>query len=259
MKKNRLYQLMLANRAAPRLFKAEAAPNDGEATIYIYDIIGEDYWSGGGVTAKRFLDALAELGDVDTVHLRINSPGGDVFEARTIISAMQSSRARFVAHIDGLAASAASFIAAAADEVEMTKGAFLMVHNAWTLVMGNRHDLTDVAAMLAKVDASIADDYATKTGSDLETIQGWMDAETWFTAQEALDVGLADRIAEKAEAAKNTWNLAALANVPDALAQPPAPEPEPEPEPEPSEHDTEQAAAAARRIRQLWLVEKSPA
>lgn len=255
MKKNRLYQMMLANRAAPRLFKAEAAPNDGEATIYIYDIIGEDYW-GGGVTAKRFLDALAELGDVDTVHLRINSPGGDVFEARTIISAMQASRARFVAHIDGLAASAASFIAAAADEVEMTKGAFLMVHNAWTFAVGNRHDLADVAAMLAKVDASIADDYVAKTGADMETVQGWMDAETWFTAQEALDAKLADRIAEKAEPAKNTWNLSALANVPEALAAPAAPA-EPDPEPQPEEI-SDSAADAAIRARRLRLAELSP-
>lgn len=257
MKKNRLYQLMLANRAAPRQFKAEAAPNDGEATIYLYDIIGEDFWTGGGVTAKRFLDALTELGDVDTVHLRINSPGGDVFEARTIISAMQASRARFVAHIDGLAASAASFIAAAADEVEMTRGAFLMVHNAWTFAMGNRHDLTDVAAMLAKVDLSIAEDYVAKTGADLETVQGWMDAETWFTAQEALDVKLADRIAEKAEPAKNTWNLSALANVPEALAKPVQDQQTTEPAP-PAE-DPEVAAAAARRERQLRLAELSPA
>lgn len=258
MKKNRLYQLMLANRAAPRLFKAEAAPNDGEATIYIYDIIGEDWWSGGGVTAKRFLDALAELGDVDTVHLRINSPGGDVFEARTIISAMQANRARFVAHIDGLAASAASFIATAADEVEMTKGAFLMVHNAWTYAVGNRHDLASVASMLEKVDRSIADDYATRTGADMETVQGWMDAETWFTAQEAVDAKLADRIAEKAEAAKNTWNLSALANVPDALAVAEMPTPAPNPNPEPKQ-TSEGAAAAALRARQLRLVETSPA
>lgn len=246
---------MLANRAAPRLFKAEAAPNDGEATIYIYDIIGEDYWSDGGITAKRFLEALSELGEVDTVHLRINSPGGDVFEARTIISAMQASRARFVAHIDGLAASAASFIAAAADEVEMTKGAFLMVHNAWTLAMGNRHDMLDVATMLEKVDRSIADDYVAKTGADMETVQGWMDAETWFTAQEALEAKLADRIAEKAEPAKNTWNLSALANVPEALAAPAPLPPEPEPQPE---EISDSAAAAAVRARRLRLAELSP-
>lgn len=258
MKKNRLYQLMLANRAAPRQFRAEAAPNDGEATIYIYDIIGEDWWSGGGVTAKRFIDALTELGDVDTIHLRINSPGGDVFEARTIISAMQASRARFIAHIDGLAASAASFIATAADEVEITKGAFLMVHNAWTYAIGNRHDLTSTAAMLAKVDLSIAEDYVAKTGADLETVQGWMDAETWFTAQEAVDVKLADRVAEKAEPAKNTWNLSALANVPAALAKPAQEDPAPAPAPPPEENH-EHAAAAARRERQLRLAELSPA
>lgn len=252
MKTNRLTQLLVANRAAPREFRAEAGTD--EATIYLYDMIGEDFWTGEGVTAKRFIETLSAIA-APVIHLRINSPGGDVFEARTITAAMDAHPAKFVAHIDGLAASAASFIAARADEVEMSAGSFLMVHNAWTFAMGNRHDLLSTAAFLEKIDASIADDYVTRTGAERAVVVGWMDAETWFTADEALAAGLSDRTATKAEQPKNTWNLTAFEHAPAALTAAPAPTP-PAPTPEP---EIETAAECDRRLRALRLVETEPA
>lgn len=173
----------------PRQYRQMAGAS--EATIWLYDIVGEDMW--GGVSAKAFAADLSAI-TAPIIHLRINSPGGDVFDARAMVTALRQHPAHVIAHIDGLAASAASYIAMACDEVEMAEGAFLMVHNAWGVVIGNRHNLLDMAETLEKVDASILADYQTRTKQSTDTIQGWMDAETWFTATEALDVGFIDRV-----------------------------------------------------------------
>src|SRR5690554_5973223 len=162
-----------------------------EATIWLYDVIGDEMW--GGVSAKTFVKDLAAV-TAPTIHLRINSPGGDVFDARAMVTALRQHPARVIAHIDGLAASAASYIALAADEVSMSDGAFLMIHNAWGVVIGNRHDLLEMALTLEKIDKSIIQDYEHRTGQPTRVLQDWMDKETWFTAQEALDAGFTDRI-----------------------------------------------------------------
>src|SRR5699024_9441941 len=127
-------QLLRDNEAKPSAFEVKAAFN--AATIYVYDVIGGFF---GGVDAEDFAREVAAL-DVDTIHLRINSPGGDVFDARAMQTALRGHRAHVIAHIDGLAASAASGIAMAADEIEIAEGGFLMIHNAWTLAMGNQAD-----------------------------------------------------------------------------------------------------------------------
>ena len=101
-----------------------------EATIYIYDMI-DAYW---GISAKSVIEALASVADVPTVHLRINSPGGDVFEGRAIVEAIKRFAGKTIAHVDSLAASAATSIAIAADEVEIAQGAFFMIHNASGMV-----------------------------------------------------------------------------------------------------------------------------
>src|SRR5690554_1610966 len=160
-----------------------------EATIWLYDVIGDEMW--GGVSAKTFVKDLAAV-TAPTIHLRINSPGGDVFDARAMVTALRQHPARVIAHIDGLAASAASYIALAADEVEMADGAFLMIHNAWGVVVGNRHDLLDMAETLEKIDATILADYQARTHRSSSDIQEWMDKETWFTAAEALEAGFVD-------------------------------------------------------------------
>lgn len=217
-----LMQLALKNQSAKRESRIEMKGR--EATVYLYDIVGEDWF--GGVSAKDFVPQLNAL-DADTIHLRINSPGGDVFDARAIATALKNHKANVIAHIDGQAASAATYIALAADEVEMADGGFFMIHNAWTMAMGNAADLTETAALLDKVDATIVADYQRKTGKPAEQIAQWMADTTWFTAQEAVDHGFVDRIMEGQKAAKNLWNMDAYGNAPAALMNK---DEEPEPE-----------------------------
>ena len=239
---NRIQQLLHDNVQTPRRYACQVATEegDGSATVWLYDVIGADAW--GGIGADRFVRDIAEI-RAPVIHLRINSPGGDVFDARAMVTALRAHPARVVAHIDGLAASAASYVALAADEVEISEGAFVMVHNAWGVVLGNRHDLLEMALTLEKIDASIAADYQRKSGQDSLTVQRWMDAETWFTAQEALEAGLVDRIADAhaltvAPTVQQRWNLAAYANAPV----------------EPS--NATEAGHAAERLRRLTLVER---
>jgi ATP-dependent Clp protease, protease subunit len=204
-----LYQLLAQNRGAG-FFKAEKKGD--EATLYLYDVIvADDYW--GGVSATSLVKELRAL-EAKTIHLRINSPGGDVFAARAIEQAIREHSAHVVAHIDGYAASAASYIALAADEVVMAKGAFYMIHKAWTLAFGNEEDLRATADLLAKVDATLIDTYASETGQKTDQIETWMAAETWFDAAEAVAAGFADRIAEDAPKAQATWNMSAYSHAP---------------------------------------------
>ncbi len=217
--KNRLLQLLRDNAAAPQALRVET---DGdEATIYIYDVI--DAWFG--VSAERFAKELAALKG-KTVNLRINSPGGDVFEARAIVAAMAAFGGKIVAHVDGVAASAASFIAVNASEVRMIAGSFLMIHNAWTYTYGDKGELRTTADLLEKVDGTIAADYMRKTGKALDAVAAMMDAETWLTADEAKAEGFADAVDAAtgggSSAAALAWNLSAYEKTPSALrvAQP---------------------------------------
>lgn len=164
---------------------------DNEATIYLYDVIGQDYFEG--VSAQKFVNDLNEI-KAETIHLRINSPGGDVFDARAMQTALLQKKARIIAHIDGLAASAATYVMLGADEIEAVDGAIFMIHNAWGITVGNKNDMTKMAETLDKIDQGITKDYVQKTGQKLEKIQNWMDAETDFTAKEALKYGFIDRI-----------------------------------------------------------------
>lgn len=216
----KLLQLLRDNATADRkplnLVRNEAGT---EATLYIYDVI-DQYW---GVSAAEVARLIAGLDADTTLHLRINSPGGDVFEARAIAAAIQQHAGETIAHIDGLAASAATTIAAAAGTVEIVEGGFYMVHNAWTVAIGNKHDMAMTADLLDKVDGAIIADYARRTGKSQDEIVAWMDAETWFTAQEAVDQGFADRIAQPASTASNQsprqFNLAAFDKTPKALME----------------------------------------
>jgi ATP-dependent Clp protease protease subunit len=240
MRQNRILQLLNENRQAPRRFGIEASTEGDEVTLYLYDVIvSDDYW--GGVSATSFVKELAGI-TAGTIHLRINSPGGDVFGARAMEAAIRGHSARVVAHIDGLAASAASFLAMAADEIEISEGGFFMIHKAWTIGVGNADDMRGQADLLDKIDASLVNTYAKRTGKDAEEISAWMAAETWFNSEEALANGFADRLAQPAEKAQaSAWNLGAYTNAPApgaprANAEPPAAPPvanEPEAPPEP--------------------------
>lgn len=196
---------MAANRETPRRYEVANAADGETATVYLYDLI-DPYW---GIGAAQFVRDLAAI-TAPNIALRINSPGGDVFDGRAIATALREHPANVVAHVDGLAASAASFIALAADEVVMAPGAMMMIHRASSLGWGNAEDLLALAAVLAKIDDTLVADYVRETGNPADTVRAWIEAETWFTADEAVANGFADRISEGAPAADNRWNLAPL-------------------------------------------------
>lgn len=211
-----LQALLVSNRSAAKKFAIEAKAD--EATVYLYDVIVSDKWSedfGLGVAAETFVKSLNEI-TAPVIHLRINSPGGDVFAGRVMEQAIRNHPSKVIAHVDGYAASAASYVAIAADEVEIAPGGFFMVHNAWTISMGDANDLMNTAALLEKIDGTLRETYAARTGKSVEDVKAWMDAETWFTGQESVDAGLADRVAEGPKAKAN-WDLSAYAKAPETV------------------------------------------
>ncbi len=209
-----MLQLLADNRAAPRRFEVHATVQ--EATVYLYDVMVSDELTAeafGGIAPKPFVQALRTI-EAPVIHLRINSPGGDVFAARVIEQAIREHPARFIAHVDGYAASAATLVTMAADEVVMAKGAFLMIHRSWSMAFGNSQDMLDMATLLEKIDNTIADTYLQRTGQPTSQIRQWMEAETWFTADEAVKARFANRIAEESVSAQAAWNLGVYAHAP---------------------------------------------
>lgn len=205
-----LLKLLAENRGRGQ-FRAESHGDD--ATLYLYDVIvSDDYF--GGVSAQKFVQTLNAL-DAQTIHLRINSPGGDVFAARAMEQAVREHSSRIVAHIDGYAASAASYLALSADEVVIADGGFYMIHKAWTFAFGNADDLIDTAALLEKIDESLINTYAKETGQESERIMAWMADETWFNSAEAVEYGFADRVAEEAVTDQADWDFAAYEHAPE--------------------------------------------
>ena len=239
---NKLLRLIVDNKAdKPRPFNL--AKNGDSASLYIYDVISADW----GVSALSVIEAINQAGDVQMLNVHINSPGGDVFEGRAIMAAIAAFRGKTVAQIDSLCASAATSIALACNEIRMSEGAFFMIHNASGFAWGDKTDLRNTADVLEKIEGAIVNDYTSRTGKPEQEIREKMQAETWFTAQEALEYGLIDSITEKSTA-KNTWNLSAFANPPKLPPDPP---------PEPKNESTEPApeagffmsAANANRLR----------
>jgi len=207
---NRLMQLFKDNAKVGGRFEIKVQSAD-EATIYLYDAIGGWY----GIPAQDFVQQLNGL-TASTIHLRINSPGGDVFDARAMQTAIRQHPAQVIAHIDGLAASAATFLALGANEIEISQGGFFMIHNAWALVIGNKSDMLAMATVLEKIDLAIMGDYLGKTKMNPDEMRKMMDAETWLAAEEALSHGFVDRIYE-GRAPENRWNLKAYNHAPETL------------------------------------------
>lgn len=164
-----------------------AAPGVDE--VHIYDEIG--YW---GVTAQDFVDQLGQL-DSPALDIHINSPGGDVFDGIAIHTAISNRAGKTTVYVDGLAASAASFIAMAGDEIVMAKAAQMMIHDAMGLAIGNAADMQRMVEDLSRISDVIAGIYADRAGEDVAHWRGLMLAETWFNGAEAVAAGLADRVA----------------------------------------------------------------
>jgi ATP-dependent Clp protease, protease subunit len=225
MKIDKLLQLLRDNakNGTEGVPAVRTESTDSEAHIYVYDVI-DAWW---GASAAGLIAALADVGDRQ-VHMHINSPGGDVFEARAMASAIVAHPGNVITHIDGLAASAATYLALAGNEVRMTEGGLFMVHNSWTLGYGDKTELRKTADLLDKIDGTILADYARRTGAAADQVKAWMDAETWFTPQEALDAKFIDSIEANtkreasAQASAARWNLNAYANAPKLLERPEA-------------------------------------
>lgn len=187
---------------------------DTDATVYIYDEIG---WFG--VMAEDFVKDLNGI-DAKTVHIRLNTPGGSVFDGTAIANSIKQLKAKTIIHIDGLAASIGSIIALAGDEIRMSENAFFMFHEAWSISIGSAEDMREEANLLDKIDGVLAKTYANKTGMEVDEVKELMSAETWLTADEALAMGMIDVIEtdESSEKAKATiFDLSVFANVPDKL------------------------------------------
>lgn len=174
-----------------------------EAEIIIYAGIGQDWWGDGSmVSAKAFSDELKKVPEaVNTLNVRINSPGGDVFDGLTIYNRIldwkKKVKGRTVnVFIDGLAASIASVIALAGDDVKIGEGALYMIHLPWTFAYGNRMELDNTINRLMDVEEQMLGIYAKKSGLERSEIRSLLEAETWMDAEQALEKGFVDSKAE---------------------------------------------------------------
>ncbi len=200
---------MALNRWNPSIRASEERDSD-ERTIGIYDVIGEDWWTGGGFTAKRMAAALRSLGK-GPVTVSINSPGGDMFEGIAMYSMLREHPGEVTIKVMGLAASAASIIAMGGDQVQIARPAFLMIHNCWLGVAGNRHELREVADQIEPFDAAMADVYAARTGEPIEAMAKLMDRESWIGGSAAVDQGFADALLDSEEVKKGEGKTQAAA------------------------------------------------
>lgn len=194
-------------------FTIRMLANSDAAEVLIYDEIG-----AYGVSAKSFLDELGAIPDASAVTLRINSPGGSVFDAVAIYNSLKRRSGPVTVTIDGIAASAASYVAMAGGEVVMPDNAFLMIHDPSGMVMGSAADMRAMAAALDKIRDSLVTGYSAKSGADDDTVAALMAKETWLSASEALALGFCDRVAEPVRIAAH-FDLARFGNAPaEAIA-----------------------------------------
>ena len=184
------------------MFKVTNKADEEEEEIIIYEEVGEttDWWSGEkhGVSAENFKAALDKVSP-KPVALHIDSPGGDVYQAFAMCSAIQRYPGKVTAYIDGLAASAASYIAVVCDKVVMNDYSYLMIHCASSWARGNARDLEDIAARLRNIDANLAAIYEKRSNLSVEQVLDYMANETWFTAAEAHECGLCTEVVETEE------------------------------------------------------------
>lgn len=183
------------------------------AEVAIYDEIG-----AYGVSAKGFLADLGALPAGTPVDLRLNSPGGSVFDAVAIHNALKRHQGTVTVWIDGIAASAASYVAMAGDAIVMPENAFLMIHDPAGLVMGTAEDMRAMAEALDKVKGSLVSGYAAKSGRTAEEVAALMAAETWFDAADAVAQGFADRMVAPVRIAAH-FDASRFRNAPRALVE----------------------------------------
>lgn len=240
--------LPAADRTPAQKLRAEApgAVKGTTATLRLYDPI-DSYGGEFGVSAKEFAKVIDSLdASVNEIHLRINSPGGEVFDGIAIANTLRNHSAKVVAHIDGIAASAASVVAMAGDRIRVGSNALVMIHNPMAGVMGGAADLRAAADLLDKVRGQILDAYARHSKAGAEQLGAWMDAETWFTGAEAVEAGLAHEVTGGVSVAALAGHAGLLCKlgcrkVPEALAAAPGR----------AEQQAAQAAEETRKRREI--------
>lgn len=204
--------------------RSDVQNKDTEATIYLYGDIGGWFGIDSAEWVKEF-NALK----AGTIHVRVDSGGGDIFSARAMKTAIMQSKATVIAHVDGLAASAASFFIMGADEIEIVDGGFLMIHKAMSFIdvygyFNDREldatiaDLTKEVGLHGKLNEAIANDYAKRTGLEVDELLDMMSDETWLSAADALEKGFVDRVFD-GEPVEGKYDLAGYEHVPDVVAK----------------------------------------
>ncbi len=202
---------LLGGKAKPKK-PFRMAAKDGVGEIFIFDDIGEGMFSDG-ITPKSFATDLKALGAVRTLNIFINSSGGSVFDGVAIFNQLKRHGARKVVFIDGIAASIASVIAMAGDEINIAANGFIMVHEPFTMAMGSASEFRKVADQLEKINDTIINTYAARTGTPENVIADLMAVETWMNAEEAIELGFADNISDEVEIA--AIDLSQFRNVPE--------------------------------------------
>jgi len=171
--------------------------NENGRTLFLDGPIAEETWYGDEVTPKQFRAEL--LSDEGDITIWINSPGGDVFAASQIYNMLMDYKGHVTVKIDGIAASAASVIAMAGSEVLMSPVALMMIHNPMTLAFGDTEEMQKAIGMLSEVKESILNSYEIKTGLSRTKLSHLMDAESWFNAKKAIELGFADGMLYESE------------------------------------------------------------
>lgn len=182
------------------------------ADVYIYESIG-DGWMGG-ISAKRFADDIKALGKLETINVFMNSPGGSVFDGWAMYSTLKRNSARINVQVDGLAASIASLVAMAGDEITMADNSLMMIHNAWADVRGDAEEMRTTADLLDKISGQLMDTYAARSGNERDLVQQMMAEETWMTADEAMANGFCDCKSQESRMAACAFDLSRFKNAP---------------------------------------------
>ncbi|MEM8738079.1 MAG: head maturation protease, ClpP-related [Planctomycetota bacterium] len=197
--------------------RVEASADGSELTLLIYDIIGVDFW-GDGVSAKAIVKELQSYPKAASIRVRINSAGGDVFDASAINTALTEHAAHVTVEIEGMALSAASFIAMAGDTIRMSENAFFMIHEPWTWSTGDAAQLRKDADLLDKINGQLVHAYAARTGQNEDQVKQWLAEESWFTATEALDAGFVTEVMESKKAVAACGRPDRFRNAPAGVA-----------------------------------------
>ena len=206
---------------------ADLEPRNEGGRVARVDIMGPI--GGWDVSGSEFLRELKDLGDVDSIDLRIHSPGGSVLDGWAIANGIKNHPAHVVARVEGLAASMGSVVLMSADEIEVPQNAYVMIHNVSGGAFGEADELESMAALMRKLQDDVTDFYANATGKDREEIAEMMAAETWMNGEDAVEHGFATRVLEpvKAAACADLETLVSkFENVPEAVLELQAEEPD---------------------------------